>query len=35
MVRVLHCLYQRSVIEIGDNVSIGHNAVIHGAKIQK
>jgi carbonic anhydrase/acetyltransferase-like protein (isoleucine patch superfamily) len=30
---VLHCLYQRSVIEIGDNVSIGHNAVIHGAKI--
>ncbi|MCX7986840.1 MAG: gamma carbonic anhydrase family protein [Bacteroidales bacterium] len=30
---VLHCLYQRSVIEIGDEVSIGHNAVIHGAKI--
>ncbi len=31
---VLHCLYQRSVIEIGDNVSIAHNAVIHGAKIR-
>jgi carbonic anhydrase/acetyltransferase-like protein (isoleucine patch superfamily) len=31
---VLHCLYQRSVIEIGDNVSIGHNAVIHGARIR-
>ena len=30
---VLHCLYQRSVIEIGDNVSVGHNVVIHGAKI--
>ena len=30
---VLHTLYQRSVIEIGDNVSIAHNAVIHGAKI--
>lgn len=30
---VLHCLYQRSVIEIGNNVSIGHNVVIHGAKI--
>lgn len=30
---VLHTLYQRSVIEIGDNVSIGHNAVVHGAKI--
>jgi carbonic anhydrase/acetyltransferase-like protein (isoleucine patch superfamily) len=32
---VLHCLYQRSVIEIGDNVSVGHNVVIHGAKIMK
>jgi carbonic anhydrase/acetyltransferase-like protein (isoleucine patch superfamily) len=31
---VLHCLYQRSVIEIGDNVSIAHNAVIHGAIIK-
>jgi len=31
---VLHCLYQRSVIEIGDNVSIGHNVVIHGAAIR-
>ncbi len=31
---VLHCLYQRSVIEIGDNVSIGHNAIIHGAVIK-
>jgi len=30
---VLHTLYQRSVIEIGSNVTIGHNAVIHGAKI--
>jgi carbonic anhydrase/acetyltransferase-like protein (isoleucine patch superfamily) len=30
---VLHCLYQRSVIEIGNNVSIGHNVVVHGAKI--
>jgi carbonic anhydrase/acetyltransferase-like protein (isoleucine patch superfamily) len=31
---VLHCLYKRSVIEIGDNVSIGHNVVIHGARIE-
>ena len=30
---VLHTLYQKSTIEIGDNVSIAHNAVIHGAKI--
>ncbi len=30
----IHTLYQKSVTEIGDNVSIGHNAVIHGAKIK-
>ena len=31
---VLHTLYQKSTIEIGDNVSIGHNVTIHGAKIE-
>jgi len=31
---VLHTLYQKSVIEIGDNVSVGHNVTIHGAKIE-
>ena len=30
---VLHTLYQKSTIEIGDDVSIGHNVVIHVAKI--
>lgn len=30
---VLHTLYQKSTIEIGDDVSIGHNVTIHGAKI--
>lgn len=30
---VLHTLYQKSTIEIGNNVSIGHNATVHGAKI--
>ena len=30
---VLHTLYERSIVEIGDDVSVGHNAVIHGAKI--
>ncbi|MBQ0116098.1 MAG: gamma carbonic anhydrase family protein [Bacteroidales bacterium] len=30
---VVHTLYQKSVTEIGDDVSVGHNAVIHGAKI--
>ena len=32
---ILHCLFQKSVIEIGDNVSIGHNVIIHGAKIEE
>jgi carbonic anhydrase/acetyltransferase-like protein (isoleucine patch superfamily) len=31
---VLHTLYKKSIIEIGDNVSIGHNVTIHGAKIE-
>lgn len=30
---VLHTLYQKSTIEIGDDVSIGHNVTIHGSKI--
>jgi carbonic anhydrase/acetyltransferase-like protein (isoleucine patch superfamily) len=30
---VLHTLYEKSTIEIGDNVSIGHNVTIHGAQI--
>ncbi|NCA79144.1 MAG: gamma carbonic anhydrase family protein [Sphingobacteriia bacterium] len=30
---VLHTLYQKSTIEIGDYVSVGHNVTIHGAKI--
>ncbi len=30
---VLHTLYQKSTIEIGDDVSVGHNVTIHGAKI--
>ncbi len=31
---VLHTLYQKSTIDIGDDVSIGHNVTIHGAKIR-
>ena len=31
---VLHTLYQKSTIEIGDDVSIGHNVIIHGAKVK-
>jgi carbonic anhydrase/acetyltransferase-like protein (isoleucine patch superfamily) len=30
---VLHTLYEKSVVEIEDNVSIGHNVTVHGAKI--
>jgi carbonic anhydrase/acetyltransferase-like protein (isoleucine patch superfamily) len=31
---VIHTLYEKSVAEIGDDVSIGHNVTIHGAKIE-
>ena len=31
---VLHTLYQKSTIEIGNDVSIGHNVVVHGAHIR-
>ena len=31
---VLHTLYQKSTIEIGDNVSVGHNVTIHGAAVK-
>ncbi len=30
---VLHTLHKRSVVEVGDDVSVGHNAIIHGAKV--
>lgn len=31
---VLHCTYQRCGTTIGNNVSIGHNAIVHGCTIQ-
>lgn len=31
---VLHTLYQKSTIEIGNYVSVGHNVTIHGASIK-
>ena len=31
---VIHTLYEKSVTEIGDNVSIGHNVTIHGATVK-
>lgn len=30
---VVHCTYQRSPTTIGNNVSIGHNAIVHGCTI--
>lgn len=30
---VIHCTYQRAATEIGNNVSIGHNAIVHGCTI--
>lgn len=31
---VIHTLYKKSITEIGNNVSLGHNVIIHGAKIE-
>lgn len=31
---VLHTLYQKSTIEIGNDVSVGHNVTIHGAHVK-
>lgn len=30
---VIHTLYNRSVSILGNDVSVGHNAIIHGAKV--
>lgn len=31
---VIHCTYQKTVTIIGNNVSIGHNAIVHGCRIE-
>lgn len=31
---VLHTLYQKSQVHLGDHVSVGHNAIIHGATVK-
>ncbi len=31
---VLHCTYQKTKVHLGDNVSIGHNAIVHGCTIE-
>ncbi|MCB0768940.1 MAG: gamma carbonic anhydrase family protein [Flavobacteriales bacterium] len=30
---VLHCTYERAALSIGNDVSIGHNAIVHGCTI--
>ena len=30
---IIHCTYKKAAIEIGNNVSIGHNAMVHGCTI--
>ncbi len=30
---VLHCTYQRTTLTIGNDVSIGHNAIVHGCTV--
>lgn len=31
---VLHCTYEKTKIFIGNNVSIGHNVIVHGARVE-
>ena len=31
---VIHCTYQRAATTIGNNVSIGHNAIVHGCTVE-
>ena len=31
---VLHCTYERASLTIGNDVSIGHNAIVHGCTIR-
>lgn len=31
---VIHCTYQKSPTNIGNNVSIGHNAIVHGCTVK-
>ncbi|MGZ3862370.1 MAG: gamma carbonic anhydrase family protein [Bacteroidia bacterium] len=30
---VIHCTYQKTKVDLGNNVSIGHNAIVHGCTI--
>src|ERR1043165_4201741 len=30
---VLHCTYEKTKVYLGNNVSVGHNAIVHGCKV--
>ncbi len=30
---VIHCTYQKTITTLGDNVSVGHNAIVHGCRV--
>jgi carbonic anhydrase/acetyltransferase-like protein (isoleucine patch superfamily) len=30
---VLHCTYQKTKVTLGNNVSVGHNAIVHGCTV--
>ncbi len=31
---IIHCTYQKAATTIGNNVSVGHNAIIHGCTLE-
>lgn len=31
---VIHCTYQKAATTIGSNVSVGHNAIVHGCTVE-
>ena len=31
---VIHCTYQKAATTVGSNVSIGHNAIVHGCTVE-
>lgn len=31
---VLHCTYEKTKVHLGNNVSIGHNALVHGCTVE-
>ncbi|WP_081212149.1 gamma carbonic anhydrase family protein [Salegentibacter sediminis] len=31
---VIHCTYEKAATSIGNNVSVGHNAIVHGCEVK-